>query len=244
MSTKTQKIVRDMPLLYHTQDTRYDLGMASTSKDKALSHFKKADPKLFKATKMLHHKLPDTLAPKRTRAQLFDALVDTVISQQLSVKAADTIYARVKGVCKGSITPQALKKARVSSLQGAGLSAAKVKTLTEVTGAVDNGLDLLALGRVSAYEASEKLRQVWGIGSWTAEMFLLFGLGHHDIFSAKDLGLVRSMERIYGLPRGSEPAVYLSIAEAWAPYRSFASLLLWRLRDATTLPQSLSKSRK
>src|ERR1700748_1317628 len=107
-----------------------------TDREAALKHFKKADPHFHTATKAHHASLPEKLGGKRTRLALFDSLIGTVISQQLGVAAADTIYARVKAACVGSITPESILKARVPKLRATGLSGAKTKTLKEIAKAV------------------------------------------------------------------------------------------------------------
>lgn len=80
-------------------------------------------------------------------------------------------------------------------------------------------------------QAAEKLTAIWGLGPWSVEMFLMDTLGRPDVFSPGDLGLIRAMEAIYGLPKGSSREVLLAIAEKWAPHRTYASLLLWKTRD-------------
>ncbi len=110
----------------------------------ALKHFRKADPVLHTAAKKVHK----SLTPRKTvrgSDALFASLAESVVSQQLSVKASDTIWARVKGVCGGKVTPEAVLKASLPRLRGAGLSAAKAKTLKELAKALKNGLDLPSL---------------------------------------------------------------------------------------------------
>lgn len=172
------------------------------------------------------------LPHKRTRAQLFESLVETVISQQLGVAASDTIYARVKEACKGRITSLSSLKIKPETLRACGLSGAKIKTIKEIAKAIESGsLDLLALKHMPEMEAAEKLMSIWGLGPWSVDMFMIFGLGRADVFSIGDLGLVRSMEAIYGLPKGAPREALLKISEKWAPHRTYASLLLWRTRD-------------
>ncbi len=118
-------------------------------------------------------------------------------------------------------------------MRKAGLSGAKAKTLKELSAAVLTGsLDLLALRRLPEEEAVTKLSSVWGIGRWTAEMFLMFALEREDVFSPGDLGLRRSMESIYGLPKDVHVRELEAIALRWSPHRTFASRALWRIRDA------------
>lgn len=198
----------------------------------ALSHFKRVDPHFYRATRAHHASLPGALGGKHTRAQLFTSLVSTVISQQLGLAAADAIFSRVKKVCKGRLTPESIRVTPPSAFRKAGLSGAKIKTLKEIAKAVQNkSLDLLALKKVSEAEAAERLMCVWGLGPWSAEMFLMFALGRPDVFSPGDLGLIRAMETIYKLPKNTPRTSLLAISEKWSPHRTYASLLLWRTRD-------------
>ena len=204
-----------------------------TSRASALKHFKKVDPHFHTATKAHHTSLPEQLGRKNTNAALFESLVSTVISQQLGIAAADAIFTRVKKVCGNKLTPESVLKARPQTLRKAGLSGAKVKTLKSIATAVKNkSLNLLLLKSIPEAEAAEKLMAIWGLGPWSVEMFMMFGVGHPDIFSAGDLGLVRAMEAIYSLPKNSSSREKLSaIAEKWSPHRTYASLLLWSTRD-------------
>lgn len=203
-----------------------------TRKDEALRHFKRSDPHFYRATKAHHTSLPKQLLGKRTRAQLFESLVSTVVSQQLGLAAAGAIFSRVKKACKGTVTPESILRVRLQTLRKAGLSGAKVKTLKAIADAIkNNALDLLELKNISEAEAAEKLMAIWGLGPWSVEMFLMFAVGRPDVFSPGDLGLVRAMETIYNLPKGSSRETLTAIAEKWSPYRTYASLLLWRTRD-------------
>ncbi len=202
-------------------------------KAEAIRHFKRVDPHFHKATLVHHAAIPVELPQKRTRAQLFESLASTVISQQLGVAAADAIYTRVKEACNGGhITSLSILKMKPEKLRSAGLSGAKIKTLKEISKAVENGsLDLLALKRIPEAEVAEKLMSIWGLGPWSVDMFMMFALGKSDVFSPGDLGLVRAIEAIYNLPKGSPRTSLLAIAERWSPHRTYASLLLWRARD-------------
>lgn len=199
----------------------------------AMAHFKVADPILYAASLPHHEELARALSHRRKYTELFAALAGSITSQQLSVKAADTIWGRLAAACGGSVTPEAILRLRVPTLRKAGLSAAKVKTLKELARAVATGaLDLKALRRVPEAEAVARLSAIWGIGTWTAEMFLIFALKRADVFSPGDLGLRRAVEALYGLPKDVPAAELERIALAWSPHRSFASRALWRIRDA------------
>jgi DNA-3-methyladenine glycosylase II len=203
-----------------------------TRKVEALQHFKRIDPHFYKATKAQHASLPEQLPAKRTRQELFASLVSIVISQQLGTAAADTIFARVKKACGIRLSPESVLKTRLSKFRKAGLSGAKTKTLKAIAAAVtDNSLDLLSLKKIPEAAAAKKLIQIWGLGPWSVEMFMMHSLGRDDIFSPGDLGLIRAMESIYDLSKNAPRASLLVIAGKWSPYRTYASLLLWRFRD-------------
>jgi DNA-3-methyladenine glycosylase II len=203
-----------------------------TRKAAALRHFKQVDPHFHRATKAHHSSLPAQLSQKCTRNGLFERLIRTVISQQLGTAAARSIFIRVKKVCGGRLTPESVMKTRPAAFRRAGLSGAKVKTLKSIAGAVRKGsLDLLSLKKIPETDAADMLMQIWGLGPWSVEMFLMFALGRADVFSSGDLGLVRAMETIYSLPKNSPREKLLAISEKWSPYRTYACLLLWRTRD-------------
>lgn len=215
-----------MPLKKPSKDARVE---------SALLHLKKADPVLYAAALPLKdHFVPRSSAQRRYSSQeLFASLAASVTGQQLSTKAADTIWGRLETACKGSVTPEAIKKLRLPTMRKAGLSAAKAKTLKALADAVLSGaLDLPSLRKVPEEQAIMKLSSIWGIGRWTAEMFLMFALEREDVFSPGDLGLRRSMEALYGLPKDIHIRELEVIALAWSPHRTFASRVLWRVRDA------------
>lgn len=216
-----------------------------TGRTKALSHLKRADRAFWEATKPYHTLLPEELPSKRTRKELFSALASIVVSQQLGTAAADSIFVRLKAVCGGQITPEALLRLSEQELRAAGLSGAKVKTLKAIAQNVEqNTIDLISLKRESQAQAGAMLTAIWGLGPWSVEMFLMFAIGHPDIFSAGDLALVRSIERIYKLPPNASRTSLLAIANKWSPYRTWACLLLWRShRAGAPLPATTGRHR-
>ena len=206
--------------------------LRAPSRASALAHFKKVDPHFYKATKRHHTSLPIKISEKRTTIELFESLVSIVIAQQLGTVAADTIFERVKKVCGTQLSPESVLKARTESFRNAGLSGAKTKTIKAIAIAVkDNTLELLSLKKIPEKDATEKLLQIWGLGPWSVEMFLMNSLGRADVFSSGDLGLIRAMESIYNLPKNTPRTSLLKISEKWSPYRTYACLLLWRTRD-------------
>lgn len=198
----------------------------------ALKHYKKVDPVLYAVAKKHQGSLTTRITPKRGADALFAALASSVVSQQLSTKAAATIWKRLQVACGGKVTADSLLATSLPDMRAVGLSAAKAKTLIEFSTAVKNGLHLPALRKMPEDEAIQKLVAIWGIGVWTAEMFLIFALGRKDVFSPGDLGLVRAMEDLYGIAPKSPKDMYIARADVWSPYRSYACLVLWRHRDA------------
>lgn len=170
----------------------------------------------------------------RKRRQPFHVLCSSIIGQQLSTKAADTIQARVaKALDAGrAFRPSDFLDAREDTLRTCGLSRAKAKWLRALAETVDNGqLDFAALRRMDDATALATLDALPGIGPWTAEMFLIFALGHLDIFSMGDVGLRRGINQLYNKGRPLNDARTRKLTERWAPYRSVASWYLWRVSD-------------
>jgi len=158
----------------------------------------------------------------------FHALTEAIISQQLSVKAADTIAARVAQLTTRPFVASAVLEVPADSLRAAGLSSAKVRYIHELARRVEDGaLDFPHLRRQTDEAVMAALTAVPGIGRWTAEMFLIFTLKRPDILSLGDAGLSRAVRLLYG-----ETADFEKLAEAWRPYRSVASWYLWRHLDA------------
>lgn len=197
-----------------------------------LAHLKSADPILYKAALPHAEGILNARGHRRSYQQLFDALAGSIVGQQLSTKAADTIWGRLKAACGGRVTPEAIARLRTQTMRKAGLSAAKAKSLKELSKAVIEGeLKLEKLKRIPEDQAIVQLIAIWGIGRWTAEMFLMFALEREDVFSPGDLGLRRSMEQMYSLPKDGPMKQLEAIALKWSPHRTFASRVLWRLRD-------------
>ncbi len=162
----------------------------------------------------------------------FAALISAIVEQQLSGRVAEVIWGRLKTLTGGSVTPERLLTANDEELRGIGLSGMKVKYVKALAQAVTDGeVRLEALESMGDEEIVQCLTAVKGIGRWTAEMFLMFSLGRPDVFSCGDGGLQRAVQKLYGVePKKDE---LLRISSRWEPYRSYASLYLWRsLKDA------------
>lgn len=193
-------------------------------KDKALSHFKNADPALYEIS--LKIKLDELIKPE----DYFVDLVDSIISQQLSGKAAATIFGRFKKLFKnGHITPSELVKLEDQTIRDAGISFSKIKYIKGVAKEiVDGKLDLNKLEKLNDGEVIEELVKLKGVGIWTAEMFLMFTLLREDIFSAGDLGLQNAIIRLYKLKNKPSREELIKLSSKWSPYRTTASRILWK----------------
>lgn len=164
----------------------------------------------------------------------FDVIASSIISQQLSAKAAKTIKGRILDHTGGSHTlnVEALATAKVDDLREAGLSNAKANYVIGLANNIVSGsLNLDDLGHQSDENILETLTAQKGIGRWTAEMFLIFALGRKDVLSTGDAGLLRSAQQLYKLDSRPTAAEFTIIAEKWRPYRSVASWYLWRNID-------------
>jgi len=157
------------------------------------------------------------------RRDPFDILATSIISQQLSVKAADTIEKRVRALVS-SFEPQSVLTISHEALRGAGLSNGKAKYIHALaTHVVDGRLDFERLKKSHDEEVIEALTEVPGIGRWTAEMFLIFGLKRADVLAVGDVALQRAVRNLYGSRKTLENA-----GRKWRPYASVASWYLWR----------------
>jgi DNA-3-methyladenine glycosylase II len=164
----------------------------------------------------------------------YGALVRTIVGQQLSIKAAATIYGRLISLFDDlPPTPEQLLLADEDALRAAGLSRPKVSYLRDLARHVIEGeLELEALEHLSDDEVSARIMAVKGLGQWSADMFLMFYLRRPDVLPVGDLGVRRSVERHYSLDRLPDADELVRIAEPWRPHRTLASLYLWEALDA------------
>jgi DNA-3-methyladenine glycosylase II len=159
----------------------------------------------------------------------YGALLRAIVGQQLSTKAARTIYGRVLDLFDGSTpSPEQLLEADETDLRGAGLSGRKVEYIRDLASHVIEGeLELDSLDQLDDEEVIEEIVAVRGLGVWTAEMFLMFHLERPDVLSGGDLGIRKAVQIEYGLEEMPPSAKVLEIGEPWRPHRSLASLYLW-----------------
>jgi len=162
-------------------------------------------------------------------ADAYGALLRAIVGQQLSTKAARTIYLRVLDLFGGATpSPEQLLDASEEDLRACGLSGRKTEYIRDLAAHVIGGeLELERLEELSDEEVIEEIVAVRGLGQWTAEMFLLFHLQRPDVLSGGDLGIRKAIQLEYGLEEMPPPKRVLEIGEPWRPHRSLASLYLW-----------------
>ena len=162
----------------------------------------------------------------------FQSLVSSVISQQLAIKAADTIHGRLNQLAKGQITPVRIAKLDDAALREIGVSGAKAKTIQGLAQASLTGsVPIENLHELNDDEVFTGLTSLWGIGPWTVDMFMMFQLHRLDIWPTGDLGVRRGWESIHKLGEEIEPKALAVKGEKFRPYRSVVAWYCWRHLD-------------
>jgi len=193
---------------------------------KALSHFKTTDSILHEAG------LKVEALTLSAHPDPFLRLCRSIVGQQLSVKAAQTIFTRFESLFRHGISPKELLKISDEKLRGAGLSYQKIKYLKDLAEKTISGdIDLHGLHTKENEEIVTELVRIKGIGAWTAEMFLMFSLGRPDVFSYGDLGLQNAIMKLYNLKQKPTEKQMEKLSKKWIPYRTFAAMILWRSLD-------------
>lgn len=168
----------------------------------------------------------------RTRQGDYAGLARIIAYQQLSTKAAATIWGRVE-VLLGKITPKAVLAADIDALRACGLSRPKIAHIRSIATAVQDGsLNLRRVAKASDEDAQAELVAVKGIGPWTADVYLMFCLGRWDVFPHADIGLSESYRMITGERKRHPPKKFLKTGERWRPYRGVAAHMLWAYINA------------
>jgi DNA-3-methyladenine glycosylase II len=190
----------------------------------ALRHLRRADPVM---RDVIRKAGPYTLRPHRNR---FRALVFSIVSQQISGKAAAAIRTRlIEYLNPQEISAEAIVRLTPEELRSVGLSSQKSKYLLDLANRVASGdLKLDRMARMSDEAVIEALIQVKGIGLWTAQMFLIFSLGRLDVFPHDDLGVRTAIRNLYSLDELPNKEISHRIATPWRPYASIASWYCWR----------------
>ena len=170
-----------------------------------------------------------------SRPDPYEAIARAIVGQQLSTRAARSIWEKLLGIFGGELPdPQALLRKRPQTLRKAGLSNAKVEFMRDLAQRIADGrLDLSRLRDLPDEDVVAELIEVKGVGRWTAEMFLIFHLARPDVVSVGDLGIRRAVQIAYGMEELPGPDELERIAEEWRPHRTLACLYLWRSLDNT-----------
>jgi len=194
---------------------------------KAIHHLKKADPVL---AAVIERAGPYTI---QYREPVFQTLVRSIVYQQLSGKAASTIFNRLAEAAGDSpMTPEAILKLRIPRLRKLGLSMQKATYVRELARMTKKGeIEFERLPEMDDAAIIETLTRVKGVGVWTVHMFLIFALQRPNVLPVGDLAVRAAMKKIYELEELPKPADMERIAAAWHPYRSVASWYLWRSLD-------------
>lgn len=196
----------------------------STRAHEAARHLSSADPVMAGIVQTVG------VLDQPVEADLWRAIVGSIVGQQLSVAAARTIRNRVAALGSNEFpTPAEILAFDDERLRGCGLSRAKVLSVRDLARRWSAGeLEPGEIARLEDEAVIERLVQVRGIGRWTAEMVLIFSLGRPDVLSVGDLGIRVAAQKAYGLDDRPDGPTLEKIAAAWSPYRSFACLYLWR----------------
>ncbi len=196
-------------------------------------HLEEAVAALLAADKRLHAVVARAGRPQFVprRKHGFEALISIVVSQQLSVAAADTIFARVKDKVS-PFEPATVLAADAATLRACGLSAPKQKHMKTIAGAIlDGTLDLKRVRRLADEDARAHLTAVKGIGPWTADIYLMSSLGRADIWPVGDVALQAAIARALGLRKRPNEKAIERLSKAWRPWRTVAARLFWIHED-------------
>ena len=170
----------------------------------------------------------------KRRRNYFKSLLRSIIHQQLSGKAARTIENRFLELYNGNRypTPEEVLKTPAEAIQNVGISRMKTEYIRGLAKIIDDGdIRLEKLSELSNYEVGNVLKEVKGIGQWTVDMFLIFSLNRLDIFPLNDLGIQKGLMLLLGRQKILSRESMLSHSKKWKPYRTLASLYLWKIVD-------------
>lgn len=189
---------------------------------------------LSKTDKTLRRAIKTYGMPKTRRLKPgFATLARIIVDQQISTKAAAAIWLRLHNSL-GDVTAQNIWDARDLTLKEAGLSGSKIKTLRALSADIlSNRLNFRSLSRKPDHQVLDRLTTIWGIGPWTAEIYLMFGMGRPDIWPAGDLALRTGWQMISDSPDRISAEDLANLAEHWRPHRAAAAVLLWHAVGAS-----------
>ena len=193
---------------------------------RAVAQLRNADPVL---SRIIDHHGPCRLKLQR---RYFYSLVEAILAQQLSIKAAATIFRRLRALLGGKIEPSRVLSLTDAQCRQVGISRQKTGYLRDLAQKWNDGqLNHRRFSQMSDEDVAAALTQVKGIGRWTAEMFLIFCLGRLDVLPVDDLGFRNALRRAYGWRSEPNPKKIQKLAEAWRPYRSIATWYFWESWD-------------
>ncbi|HEY4901509.1 MAG TPA: DNA-3-methyladenine glycosylase [Terriglobales bacterium] len=214
----------------------------------AIAHLSRVDRKL---ARIIAKSGPCGLQPERMQS-IFEALLESIIYQQLNGKVAATITGRVKalfpenthslrtrrGLVAGFPTPEQVLSAKPELLRSAGLSQAKMLAIRDLAAKTLDGTvpTTREAHRMSDDELVERLTSVRGIGRWTVEMLLIFRLGRPDVLAVDDYGIRKGFAKMQRMAELPKPKELLAYGERWRPHRSVASWYMWRAAEMKDLP--------
>ena len=166
-----------------------------------------------------------------SKSDPFFTLARSIVGQQISVKAAQSVWDRLEAKV-GKISPKIIIKTHSNTLKSVGLSRQKVNYLKNIANAfIEKKIKLNMWNKMTNEEIIQDLIQIKGIGRWTAEMFLIFNLCRADIFPLDDIGMIKALCKLHNIPYPTSREVVIRIGEKWKPYRSVATWYLWRSLD-------------
>ena len=168
--------------------------------------------------------------PLSSRGDVFLTLMRSIVGQQISSKAADSVWGRIENLL-GAVTPESILGASYDDLRACGLSGRKSEYVVGIAEAWLTGYSEIVWSELSDEEATSRLVALRGVGEWTAEMILIFSLLRPDVFPIADIGVIRSMERLYNQGNALSESELMAIAESWRSYRTVATWYLWRSSD-------------
>lgn len=194
---------------------------------KAINHLKKSDPTM--------RAIVERVGACRIQYgdPSFASLAEAIVYQQLNGKAALTIFNRFAELAGHPLTPKGILKLTEQQMRGAGLSKQKLSYIRSLAELTDSGeLDFTFLPDMTDAEVIAHLTEVKGVGTWTAQMFLMFSLRRPDVLPTGDFGIQTAIRKHYRKRKMPKPAEMEKIAKAWSPYRTFACWYLWKSLDA------------
>lgn len=187
-----------------------------------IEYLKSKDPALGKAIEEIGH------VQREVIPDLFMALVNSIIGQQISTKAQETVWARFQAMFT-PVTPEHIDTIPADKLQTCGISMRKASYIKEIADSImDDSLDLAGLQTMSDEDVCKRLSQIKGVGVWTAEMLMIFSMRRMDVISWGDMAIIRGLRMLYH-HREITPKLFAKYKKRYSPYATVASLYLWQI---------------